>query len=196
MRKEYFNNLAAKWDGMVSAEAPATLAAIVARSGLIPGMKVLDVGCGTGLLVPFLLDAVGAEGELVGIDFAAGMVRQAQAKGFGPNCRFLEADVTALPFGNGVFDAVFCNNALPHFPDMAAATAEMHRVLKKGGRLVICHTNGREAVNRLHHQIGGPVGEDLLPPVAELKAMLENYGFRVHQVEDFEDRFVLRVVKP
>ncbi|MEW6458919.1 MAG: class I SAM-dependent methyltransferase [Bacillota bacterium] len=196
MRREFFNSLADSWDDLVPPGAASKLAEIVAASGLQKGAHVLDVGCGTGLLVPFLLETVGERGTVTGVDFAAAMVQRAGAKAFGPNVRFVEADVAALPFEPGTFDAVFCNNVLPHLPDKPGALQELNRVLKPGGLLVICHTESREAVNRMHRHIGGPVGADLLPTVEELRQMLLDTGYSVLDLVDGADRFVVRAVKP
>ncbi|MBU4532235.1 MAG: methyltransferase domain-containing protein [Eubacteriales bacterium] len=192
MRKEFFNNLAAKWDNLVVPDARQKLSAIVTDTGLKEGIRVLDVGCGTGVMTPILLNAVGETGAVTGIDFAGEMVALAEAKNSGPNVRFLEADVDKMPFDTAQFDAVFCNNAFPHFPDKAVALIELRRVLKAGGTLVICHTNSREGVNSMHRQIGGAVGEDMLPSVPEILGMLNRAGFEVTEVIDGPDVFVVR----
>lgn len=88
------------------------------------------------------------------------------------------------------FDQVFCNGALPHFPDIPASLSEMKRVLRAGGILVICHASSREHINETHRSIGEPVANDLLPTAAELKAMLEKAGYVDISYEDTSDRFV------
>ncbi|RJX21630.1 MAG: methyltransferase domain-containing protein [Desulforudis sp.] len=195
MRKEFFNNLAEKWDDLVAPEAPDILTGIVAGTGLGKGFRVLDVGCGTGILTPILLEAVGEAGEVTGVDFAGEMVVYARSKKFGPNARFVEADAAQLPFEASAFDAAICNNVFPHFPDKAAALTEISRVLRPGGILVICHTSSREAVNRMHRQIGGAVGEDMLPPVSIMQTMLTDAGFEVRDVVDGADVFVIRALR-
>lgn len=194
--KEYFNQMAAKWDEIMGAEVAGKLREIVDKCGVKKGAKVLDVACGTGILTPILLEAVGEGGEVKGIDFAPEMVKRARAKNFGPNVRFLVADVMDMPFEDESFDQVFCNGALPHFPDIPASLSEMKRVLRAGGRLVICHASSREQINETHCSIGEPVANDLLPTAAELKAMLEKAGFIDIFFEDTADRFVFAARKP
>ncbi|MBO8128377.1 MAG: methyltransferase domain-containing protein [Peptococcaceae bacterium] len=195
MLKEYFNAMAPKWDTIMGPEVTEKLKEIVAGCSVRKGAKILDVACGTGILVPILLEAVGEGGEVVGIDFAPEMVRQAQAKNFGSNTRFLVADVMDLPFDEGSFDQVFCNGALPHFPDIPAALLEMKRVLRGNGGLVICHASSREKINETHRRIGEPVANDLLPTAGELKAMLEEAGYMDIVYEDTPDRFVVKARK-
>ncbi|MDI6709863.1 MAG: methyltransferase domain-containing protein [Bacillota bacterium] len=191
MIRDYFNGLAARWDERITPQTITRLEEIVAAHRPPPGARVLDVGCGTGVLTPLLLAAVGEEGEVVGVDFAPAMLTVARAKGFDPRATFVEADVADLPFPDGHFDAVFCYSALPHFPDIPAALSEMRRVLVPGGNLTICHTESREAINRLHREVvGRPVRDHLLPTAAELEATLSAGGFRDVTVFDGNDRFI------
>lgn len=194
--KDYFNQMAVKWDEIMGPEVVERLREIVEKCGVKKGTTVLDVACGTGILTPILLEAVGEDGEVTGIDFAPEMVKQARAKNFGSNALFQVADVMDMPFGDESFDQVFCNGALPHFPDIPASLSEMKRVLRAGGRLVICHAGSREHINETHRSIGEPVANDLLPTAAELKTMLEKAGFVDIFYEDTADRFVFAARKP
>ena len=71
--REFFNSLAETWD-TTRAQNPGHLAELVARTGIQPAQAVLDVGCGTGVLLPVLLQAVGPTGFVVGVDVADNMV--------------------------------------------------------------------------------------------------------------------------
>jgi len=195
MLKEFFNAAADHWDEMMGPAVITKLREIVQASRLKPGAKVLDVACGTGILGPLLLEAVGETGAVVAIDFAPAMIKQAQAKRMAGNIQFMVADVMALPFTNADFDVVFCNAALPHFPDIPAALAEMARVLVPDGLLVISHASSRDHINQKHLELGEPVCHDLLPPATELIAYLVQAGFRVTEIEDNDDRFVIRARK-
>ncbi len=192
--KEYFNQMAAKWE--VMPEVTERLREIVGKCAVEKGARVLDVACGTGVLTPILLEAVGEGGEVVGIDFAPEMVKHACLKKYGDNARFLVADVTNLPFEDNSFDWVFCNGALPHFTDIPGALSEMKRVLRIGRQLVICHASSREEINEKHRSIGGPVSDHLLPTATELKAVFEEAGFDAISFEDKSDRFVFTMRKP
>ena len=102
---------------------------------LEPGHRVLDFGCGPGTISVGLASAV-EPGELHGIDMEESQIELASAAaraGGHDNAAFHVADVTALPFDDGYFDAAHCHAVLMHVPDTQAALAEVKRVLKPGG---------------------------------------------------------------
>lgn len=96
--------------------------------------QVLDVACGTGDFVRAVLEASPAS-SVIGLDFSEEMLRLARTKGI--PATFVQGDVLALPFDDGRFDAVTVGFGLRNFVDIPRALAQMARVLKPGGRLVI-----------------------------------------------------------
>jgi ubiquinone/menaquinone biosynthesis C-methylase UbiE len=114
---------------------------VVARSRLPAGVAVLDVGCGTGVITRLAAQAVGANGHVTGIDLSEGMLRKARAladaEHIGPRVELVRGDAESLPLPTARFDVVLSLYALRHFPDPARATAEMLRVCKPGGRVII-----------------------------------------------------------
>ena len=125
--REWFDQLASKWDTTLTEDVIARLRAIIASADIQPGAKVLDLGCGTGVLFPMLLEKVGRDGFIIGLDISAEMLRLARRKGYGIQC--VQGDGQSLPLTDQTFDWVICNSALPHFPDEAAALRETRRVL-------------------------------------------------------------------
>jgi ubiquinone/menaquinone biosynthesis C-methylase UbiE len=105
--------------------------------GDLRGARVLDAGCGTGhFSLP--LAAVNA---VTGIDISAEMLAFARAKGLIP----VRAAAEALPFSDGVFDVVLAASVIQLIPDGAAFVRELLRVVKPGGRVVICTINAGNA---------------------------------------------------
>jgi len=106
--------------------------------GAAPGERILDVGCGPGFYAVELLQQVGPEGSVVGIDRSPQMLAVAVRRCEGhDNASFHEADATSLPVDDEGFDAALCVQVLEYVPDATAALAEVHRALRPGGRLVV-----------------------------------------------------------
>ena len=109
------------------------------RVGLSAGERVLDVACGTGIMARHAAARVGESGEVVGIDLNTGMIEVARdmAATTPGNLSWHIGDAGVLPFEDGSFDTVFCQQGLQFFPDKLAALKEMKRVLGNGGRAVL-----------------------------------------------------------
>lgn len=101
----------------------------------IPVPSVLDVGCGTGMLSERLLGAF-PSCRLAGVDLSPAMVERARARLAG-RAEVREADAERLPFHDGAFDLVVCNDSFHHYPNPDRAAFQMWRVLRKGGALVL-----------------------------------------------------------
>ena len=188
MSQDYFNEKAAIWDETAIEKDTAKLADIVARMHLLPGSFLLDVGTGTGVLLPFLIGAIGPSGRIVGLDYAAAMLQRARTKNPGNNVSLVLANIVSVPVVSGFFDAIVCYSSFPHFHDKTGVLTEMRRVLKSGGRLFICHTSGRDHINAIHIKVSS-LGHDLLPGKNEMESLLENAGFKNIQIEDEKDSY-------
>jgi ubiquinone/menaquinone biosynthesis C-methylase UbiE len=103
-----------------------------------PGERILDVGCGPGFYCAELLEEVGPQGSIVGLDSSPHMLELAarRCEGLG-NVEFKQADATSLPVEDHSVDRAICVQVLEYVPDAAAALAEFHRALRPGGRVVI-----------------------------------------------------------
>lgn len=100
--------------------------------------RVLDVGCGTGVFAGRVREAL-PEAKVWGIDLVAGMLAQGQARWrrHAGHIQPAQADSERLPFAAGTFDVVTCANSFHHYPHQDRAVAEMRRVLRPGGRLLL-----------------------------------------------------------
>ncbi|WP_237181238.1 class I SAM-dependent methyltransferase [Roseomonas haemaphysalidis] len=105
----------------------------LARAGLRPGMTVLDVACGTGLVTREALRIVGPGGTVMGLDPSAGMLAEARATG----APLLQGRAEAIPLPNGSVDMLTMGYALRHVADLSVAFAEYRRVLRPGGRVLL-----------------------------------------------------------
>ncbi len=138
-------------------------AVIVRHLELLPGMAVLDVGCGPGRLTIPLAQQVGQRGEVVALDIQAGMLMRAQEKAQAAhltNIRFLQAGVGTGKLEHGRFDRAVLVTVLGEIPDQEAALREIFAALKPGGILCVTeiifdpHCQSRGTVVRLARAVG------------------------------------------
>ena len=127
------------WAAYNRATADRTRSALRARAGPEPG-RVLDVGCGTGVL----LEGMNHRGA--GLDRSAEML--AVARGRLPGVPLVRGDATALPFAGAAFDAAVTNSALHYLADPAAAVRELARVVRPGGAVVWTDWDGGSLTTR------------------------------------------------
>jgi len=109
---------------------PRRLRRLIEFLGPRPGERVLDVACGPGIVTEALQQA----GLLAfGVDLTREMIREATSR----EGRYVRGDVGRLPFQNASFDAVVCRNSFHHFAHPASVMAEVARIVRAGGRVVI-----------------------------------------------------------
>jgi ubiquinone/menaquinone biosynthesis C-methylase UbiE len=134
--REYFAEVAEEWDEIRTGYfSEAMRDAAIARARLTPGAVVADVGTGTGFVVEGLAPLVG---RVYAFDESPEMVAVARRRlAAYDNVEIRQASGDRLPLSDGSLDAVFGNMVLHHTPDPAAAIAELVRVLRPGGRLVL-----------------------------------------------------------
>jgi demethylmenaquinone methyltransferase/2-methoxy-6-polyprenyl-1,4-benzoquinol methylase len=102
---------------------------------LRPGDRALDVATGTGDLAIELQRRVADAGEVVGLDFSESMLELARAKA--PGIRFEQGNALALPYADGEFAAATVGFGARNFSDLRAGLAELRRVVRPGGRVVV-----------------------------------------------------------
>ncbi len=112
---------------------------------LAPGQVVLDVGCGPGTDTLPLCRQVSPTGQVVGVDYDDAMIREADRRaveaGLHEQVRHLCASVPPIPFPDGAFDAVRCERVFQHIPNPEMVLAEMVRVTRPGGWVVVVDTD-------------------------------------------------------
>jgi ubiquinone/menaquinone biosynthesis C-methylase UbiE len=131
---------------------------------LAPGNHVLEIGCGSGALWQDNRERIPLGRHPTLSDYSDGMVREARGRlGAAERFRFLRADAQSLPFPGEHFDAVIANHMLSHVPDRARALAEMHRVLRPGGRLYASTVGSRHLaeLRALTRGFDPALGEDI-----------------------------------
>ena len=188
--ERYFDGLAADWDTrMVLDEAGSTrLEEALDRLRIEPGHTVIDAGCGTGILRPFLSRRIGSRGRVVGIDVAGAMIAKARGKCAGDGrFEWLQGDVSQL-LDNGLggqspglqADRIVCFSAFAHFDRKPRVLSAFYRALRSGGRFAIIHLKASSQLNRFHASLASsPVRSHRLPPACRLARVARRQGFRL-----------------
>jgi len=175
--RNYFDRHASSWDEMLKYEEKTShLSEAVNWFDLAQGDTVLDVGTGTGILLPLISQRIGPKGILIGFDFSFKMIEKAKHRQCSGEKILINATVESLPFQCERFDQMICFSAFPHFPNKAKALFEMVRVLKSGGGLSIAHLRSVEELNEFHQHLGGPVAHDLLPHPERVRSLMMESG--------------------
>jgi ubiquinone/menaquinone biosynthesis C-methylase UbiE len=194
MSRSYFNSKADIWDEKIAEKDPEKLENMAKKLDIQPGSTILDVGTGTGIFVPFLLKKIGNKGKLVCLDSAEKMLEKARKKNFKGNIEYLCSDISSTQFADEVFDAVVCYSSFPHFGDKSKALKEISRVLKKGGKLFICHTSSKTAIHEIHQQVP-ELSTDLIPDKGEMLQLLSSAGFGQIDVRDETSSYLAKAEK-
>lgn len=192
--RSYFEQMATEWDEP-SAERTLGLEQLSLRlDRILPTSgTLLEVGTGTGILIPFLFQRR-PQIQLVSLDLAFNMLQRARQRE--PQAGLAQANVRSLPFPNSYFHSVICHNSFPHFGDHPTALQELKRVVGMGGNVIIAHDIGRERVNAVHMHIhAGFIHHHLLPSGQELTGLFKQVGLTPVQMEDESEYYLACAVK-
>jgi len=196
-KRTYFNGLAGEWDHLPApSDAAGKIGLFVERSAVRTPRKILDLGCGTGVLLPALLSRFPETACIVELDFAIDMLRQNASKVPDLRVRRVCADALRLPAAADSFDLALCFGILPHLADKPKALSELLRVLKPGGTLSVGHLMGSRELNAFHCSLNGPVAVDVLPTPVELTEMLYRCGAVRIEAEENPGWYFVRAEKP
>jgi ubiquinone/menaquinone biosynthesis C-methylase UbiE len=149
----------------------------ILRQIRVTDLRILDIGCGTGQFATKVLRRF-PEARLIGLDLCESMLKKASDRAGG---RFatVRADSQRLPFADDSFDIVTCSHSFHHYPDQPRVVAEMYRVLRPGGRLLIADGDrdglwGRLIFDGIVVALEGAVKH---LPLADFRELLSRSGF-------------------
>jgi len=142
----------------------------------------LDVGCGTGFAVGEVAKSANFKGQFYGIDMSPKMVEKAKSNFSGKNnFHFVEANAESIPLKDNFFDVIICTNSFHHYLHPDKAVKEMHRLLKKGGKVYILDITIPDgwlghALNRMHKLLEPE--QVKLYSTKEFRQLIETAGLR------------------
>jgi SAM-dependent methyltransferase len=180
----FFGARAFTWNDKFGDDAPAYERAVL-ESGVPAGATVVDVGCGTGRALPALRRATGDGGTVIGIDVTPEMLSVAAAQGPGDH-QLIMADARRLPLAAASTDVIFAAGLIQHLPDPAAGLAELARITRPGGKMIIFHPSGRAELAARHGRTLQP-DEPLNRP--SLDRLLSGAGWALTRYDDPPTRF-------
>ncbi|MGN0977581.1 MAG: class I SAM-dependent methyltransferase, partial [Faecousia sp.] len=175
---------------------------IVSHYEIAPGMRILELGCGTGDIWRDHLDLLSGGTKLTLTDFSAGMLEAAKKNlPDQENIAFQAVDIQDIPFPDNAFDAVIANMMLYHVPDLHKGLSEVRRVLKPGGKFY-CATYGENGIMAYINDVLRPFhingsigktftlqngGEILSAHFAKVQRFLREDGLAISDIGDFVD---------
>ncbi|MDO9546397.1 MAG: class I SAM-dependent methyltransferase [Pelolinea sp.] len=174
--RQFFNQEAAHWDETVRNNDADELRALAERLSIQPDARVLDVGTGTGVFIPYIKSKLNGGGRVLCVDFAFKMLEIAQKKNGCDGVDHVCVDIETVRFADHKFDTVVCYSAFPHFHDKPLALENIFEVLTNDGVVYICHSASREFINNIHRKMPD-FSDHLIPEKGEMFTMLGNAGF-------------------
>ncbi|MDI6742053.1 MAG: class I SAM-dependent methyltransferase [Smithella sp.] len=192
-RAQFFDDLSDRWDTSGPSPDAKEVLTFLKKLKIDSGKTVLDVGTGTGMLIPHIFSF--DPGNVIALDLAERMLEKLHKKyapRFGSKLEISQQDVHKLDIDDATVDIIICNGVYPHFHDKPLALSQLRRVLKTGGTLAINHFAGREFVNKVHGSSAHPlIRQDLLDPVTILKETIACSGFSLKEWRDDATEYYL-----
>lgn len=201
-RREFFNERAERWLDLCYLD-PATgqhslhdpqFARLFEEVKVPADGVVLDVGCGSGVVVPYILPLLSPTARLVEVDYAEKMIAENRRLHRDPRISFMACDALAIDLPPGSVDMALCFSCFPHFEDKPAVVKGLANLLRNGGQLVIAHFNSAHELNH-HHRKFGPVQHDMLPDEMTMRAMIADAGLALECFVDQSGFYLIKAWK-
>lgn len=189
LQRELFDKFYHFFDPPLPEGVPERLEKIVASAQIVKGDIVLDVGSGTGILVP-LIQKYGP-GRVYACDLSEAMLKQLKQRY--SNVDTILSDVRDLTLPDLSIDIVFINACYPNIVDKAGAFTNIGRMMKPAGRMVISHPLGKSFIVSLKESVPFPL--DDFPEKSEAEILLKPYGFDIKKSIDEPELYILVATK-
>ncbi len=193
--KEFFDKLAPTWDANEVLSTPDKIRFILDYIGLKPGQRVLDLGTGTGVLIPYIAERVGKAGAITAVDYSMGMLGKAKEK-FSvvvPTPDFIRLDFETETI-SGIYDRIILYCVYPHLHTPVDTLKWLRSVnLADEGIITIAFPTGPEFINNIHREKHSE--SDILPSAEKLAEFLCLNGLNAEAILADEHGYVVNVYK-
>ncbi|MCH5241989.1 MAG: class I SAM-dependent methyltransferase [Muribaculaceae bacterium] len=193
--RSFFDTLSATWDDNEILSTPEKINLILDEIGIKKNDDVLDLGTGTGVLLPFLARRIGQEGSITAVDFSQGMLEKAKTKysDLNPLPVFLNLDFEneTIP---GEYDHILLYSVYPHLHNPVETLKWLDKVnLKENGIISIAFPCGPDFINKIHRERHSD--SDFLPSASDLAKLLTQNGLNAKMILDNDDSFLIKIYK-
>ena len=185
LQREKFDDIVHLFDPPLPEGVPERLARIVSSAAIRRDEIVLDVGTGTGILIPLIQKY--RPKRIYACDLSRKMLRQLRKNHTG--VKTLLSDVRDLTLATASIDVVFINACYPNIADKAGTFENISRMLKPAGRLMISHPLGKRFIKTLRKTASYPL--DDFPNKSEARHLLRPYRFEITEFVDEPDLYIL-----
>jgi ubiquinone/menaquinone biosynthesis C-methylase UbiE len=195
--QRFFDKQAELWDSEDQDQEVESIQKIFREINCKIEGTTLDIGCGTGILVPILLKHLGLNDKVIEFDFSLEMLKQNRSKSqlFNRQVIYLNGDAHQLPFTSQRLNFLICFAILPHLSAPTRAFREWLRVLRQGGNLLILHLMSSQLLNQFHARAGQEIQHDHLRPAEEVADQLRFEGFQILHTEERDDLYLILAQK-
>lgn len=193
--RNFFDRIAPEWDANEVLSTRDKVTKILGYFGFKEGDSVLDLGTGTGVLLPFIAKYIGKEGKITAVDFSSGMLDQAREKfkDLDPCPDFLNLDFEneTVP---GQYDKIILYCVYPHLHQPVDTLKWLRSVnLKENGSIFIAFPCGPDYINNIHKDRHSE-SDKLLPP-KDLADFLSDNGLEASVLADSPNEYIVKIIR-
>lgn len=191
----FFDKIAPTWDSNEVLSTPEKVNFILDFMDIQPKQEILDLGTGTGVLLPYIAQRVGSDGKITAVDYSKGMLEIAKSKysHLTPKPDFLNIDFEQenIP---GEFDKIILYCVYPHLHAPIETLKWLQTVnVKEDGSIFIAFPCGPEFINNIHKERHSD--SDILPSASSLAAFLRKNGLFADVLREDEESYIVRILK-
>ncbi|CEH33890.1 class I SAM-dependent methyltransferase [Romboutsia lituseburensis] len=193
-QRDFFDSIAKEWDNIIEVNEEK-INTLLSKVDIKDNDNILDVGTGTGVLIPFLKN-LNTKGIIKGVDISSGMLDIASQKFKDTkNVSFEALDIENSSLEEK-YDKIILYSMFPHLKNKTNTIKILvENNLNKDGKLIIAHSNSREFLNNMHKEKDKSVSEDRLIPIKDQKTLFEQVNLNVLDAYEDDEIYYLVVNK-